>query len=281
MIRFLYGFGTERRGFPRVCGDDPFVLKTPVTIILNQLEDSAFSVFRLIANFGINTALTWLGRTTMRKILPIVVSLTLGMACSMPKRHNPNLLKSEIPYIPEAVPTGPLSEGSLWEDRSMVSDMRASHLNDLVTIRIMESTNAISQANVTTSRDGSNSYTLPGVAAPTNFANPQATATSNAYKGNGTTGRSAVFTTMITARVVKVLHNGNLIFEGCRDIQLNNETQRLYVAGVIDPRRLDKDNSIVSGQVADLRIGYGGAGVVDETLKPGYVSRVLNFIWPF
>ena len=199
----------------------------------------------------------------------------------MPKRHNPNLLKSEIPYIPEAVPTGPLSEGSLWQGRSIVGDLRASHLNDLVTIRIMESTNAISQANVTTNRDGTNSYSLPAVATPANFANPQATATKNAYKGNGTTGRSAVFTTMITARVVKVLQNGNLIFEGSRDIQLNNETQRLYVAGVIDPRRLTKDNSIESGQVADLRIGYGGAGVVDETLKPGYVSRVLNFIWPF
>jgi len=217
----------------------------------------------------------------MRKILPIVLLLTLGMACSLPKRHNPNLLKSEISNIPEPVPTGPLSEGSLWQDRSIVGDLRASRLNDLVTVRISESTNAISQANVTTSRDGSNSYSLPLVATPANFANPQTTTTKNAYQGNGTTGRSAVFTTTITARVVKVLQNGNLIFEGSRDIQLNNETQRLYVAGVLDPRMLTKDNSITSSQVADLRIGYGGAGIVDETLKPGYVSRFLNFIWPF
>ena len=217
----------------------------------------------------------------MRKLLPIVLLLSLGAACSLPKRHNPNLLKSELPYVLEASPAGPLSEGSLWQDRTMVGDLRAGRLNDLVTIRISESTNAISQANVTTSRDGSNAYTLPAVALPTNFTNPETTSTKNAYKGNGTTGRSAVFTTMVTARVVKVLNNGNLIFEGARDIQLNNETQRLYVAGVIDPLMLAKDNSILSGQVSDLRIGYGGSGVVDETLKPGIVSRLLNFVWPF
>jgi flagellar L-ring protein precursor FlgH len=213
----------------------------------------------------------------MRKTLPIVLLLALGAACSMPPRTNPNLLKSELPFIAEVTPTGPLSEGSLWQDRSTVGDLRASRLNDLVTIRISESTNAISRADVTTNRDGSNSLTMPG---PT-FLGGQSTATRNAFKGNGTTGRSAVFTTMVTARVVKVLNNGNLIFEGARDIQLNNETQRLYVAGVIDPLMLAKDNSIMSGHVSDLRIGYGGSGIVDETLKPGVVSRLLNFIWPF
>jgi flagellar L-ring protein precursor FlgH len=81
--------------------------------------------------------------------------------------------------------------------------------------------------------------------------------------------------------VVKVVGNGNLIFEGFRDVQLNNETQRLYVAGMLDPHMLDATNTISSGQVAELRIGYGGQGVIDETLKPGYISRLLAYIWPF
>ncbi|MDR1842120.1 MAG: flagellar basal body L-ring protein FlgH [Holophagales bacterium] len=212
----------------------------------------------------------------MRKILPIVLLLTLGAACSLPQRHNPELLRSELPYIPEMAPTGPLSEGSLWQDRSTVGDLRASRLNDLVTIQISESTSAISSANATTSRAGSNSYAVPLI-----MANAETSASNSDFKGSGTTGRSATFTTTITARVVKVLNNGNLIFEGSRDIQINNETQRLYVAGLIDPRMLSANNLIRSGQVSDLRIGYGGAGIVDETLKPGVVSRLLNFIWPF
>ena len=183
---------------------------------------------------------------------------------------------------------GPLSDGSLWQDRLVTADLRANRVNDLVTIRIVESTSAISKADVTTGRDGTNSLSAPALFGALGAAGvgsgattPKTTATAGKYKGTGSTGRSAVFTTTITARVVRVLGNGNLIFEGLRDIQLNNENQRLYVAGMIDPARLDAANSIASAMVAELRIGYGGQGIVDETLKPGYISRLLNFVWPF
>ena len=220
----------------------------------------------------------------MRKMLPIMLGI-LAIGCSLPKAHDPRVAKSKIPYVEEVPSQGPLSEGSLWRDRPVVGDLRASRLNDLVTIRIAESTNALSKADVATSRDGSNKLGTGGLFGKWmelgTGSDTRSTATTNKYKGNGTTGRSAVFVTTVTARVVKVVGNGNLIFEGFRDIKLNNETQRLYVAGMLDPQRLDKDNSVASSQVGELRVGYGGSGVVDETLKPGYISRLLNFIWPF
>ena len=223
----------------------------------------------------------------MRKMLPIVL-LFVGIGCSIPKRHDPNLVKKPaIPLVDEAPATAPISEGSLWRDRPFVADLRAYRVNDLVTVKISESTNAISKADVTTNRAGSNklsSPTLFGALTSLGIASnsgDKSTSNTNKFAGTGTTGRSATFTTTITARVVKVIGNGNLIVEGYRDIQLNNETQRLYVAGMIDPNRLDGTNTITSGQVAELRIGYGGEGIVDETLKPGYISRLLNFIWPF
>ena len=224
----------------------------------------------------------------MRKMVPIL-GLLVATGCSLPKRHDPNLVRRPaVPFVEEAAPAGPLSEGSLWTDRGVVGDLRASRLNDLVTLRISESTSAISRADVNTSRDGSNKWDAPGLFSrlgdlgiTSGNTGAKTTGTSNKFKGNGTTGRSAVFNTIVTARVVKVLNNGNLIFEGFRDIQLNNETQRLYVAGMLDPQRLDSNNSIASAQVAELRVGYGGRGVVDETLKPGFISRALNFIWPF
>ena len=223
----------------------------------------------------------------MRKMLPIAL-LLMGIGCSIPRRHDPNLLKKPgIPLVEEAPVAQPLSEGSLWRDRPFVADLRAYRVNDLVTLRISESTNAISKADVTTKRAGSNALSSPnlfsalaGFGIGSSIAD-KATSNTNKYAGTGTTGRSATFSTIVTARVVKVIGNGNLIVEGYRDIQLNNETQRLYVAGMIDPNRLDGANSIASGQVAELRIGYGGEGVVDETLKPGYISRLLNYIWPF
>ncbi len=224
----------------------------------------------------------------MRKTLPILL-LSAVVGCSLPKQHDPALTrKPRIPYPEEVAPQGPLSEGSLWRDRSLTADMRARYLNDLVTVRITESTSALSKADVDTSRDGSNSLSAPSLfarfgseALGSGSTSAKTTATKNAYKGAGTTGRSAAMNTTITARVVRVLQNGNVIFEGFRDIQINNERQRLYVAGLLDPNRLDSSNSISSAQVSELHIGYGGVGVVDETLKPGFISRLLNYVWPF
>jgi flagellar L-ring protein precursor FlgH len=226
----------------------------------------------------------------MRYLLPIPLGLAV-VGCSIPKTHDPNLTsRPQIPFVEEGPAPAPLSDGSLWRDRLTVADLRAHRLNDLVTIKVAETTTATSKADVTTARAGSNTLTAPslfsrlaslgvgsGAAATDGFK----TGTTNKYAGNGVTDRSAVFTTTITARVVKVLGNGNLIFEGFRDIHLNNEKQRLYVAGMLDPARLDTTNTITSAQVAELHVGYGGQGVVDETLKPGYISRFLSYVWPF
>jgi flagellar L-ring protein precursor FlgH len=208
----------------------------------------------------------------------------------MPAAHDPERdAHPKIPYQ-EGVSQTPLSDGSLWQDRLMMSDLRARRLNDLVTIRVTESTTATLKGDLATSRAGANSYNATGLLsriATLGFGGGSAvsstptTANTNTFKGAGNTDRSAAFTTTITARVVKVLGNGNLVVEGYRDIQLNNETERMYVAGMVQPEMLDVNDSIASSQVAELKVAYGGKGVVDETTKPGYISRLLNFIWPF
>jgi flagellar L-ring protein precursor FlgH len=213
------------------------------------------------------------------------------VGCSLPEAHDKNLQnKPKIPYEEDAITQTPLSDGSLWQDRMIVADLRARRINDLVTIVINEATTATVKGDLSTSRVGANSYGASGIlariatlgiAGGNAATSTPTTSTNNTYAGAGNTDRSATINTTITARVVKVLGNGNLIFEGYRDIQLNNETQRLYVAGMVNPVFLDVNNSIGSGQVAELKVGYGGQGVVDETTKPGYVSRLLNFIWPF
>jgi len=94
-------------------------------------------------------------------MLPIAL-LLMGIGCSIPKRHDPNLVKKPaIPLVEEAPTTAPISEGSLWRDRPFVADLRAYRVNDLVTVKISESTNAISKADVTTNRAGSNKLSQP------------------------------------------------------------------------------------------------------------------------
>jgi flagellar L-ring protein precursor FlgH len=225
----------------------------------------------------------------------LVMAMFICLGCSLPKASNPELInKTSIPYLDEMTrPPSSSSDGSLWQDRSMVADLRARGINDLVTIRITESTSAKLKGDVATSRVGANSLKatsylsklVPRDGTATSATTPPSststTSTNTSFKGNGTTDRSEVFSSTITTRVVKVLNNGNLIVEGYRDIQLNNETQRLYISGMVNPAQLDTNSSISSSQVAELRLLYGGKGVVDETTKPGYLSRMINLAWPF
>jgi len=61
----------------------------------------------------------------MRKMLPIIL-LVAGLGCSLPKRHDENLVKKPaIPMVDEAPTAPPLNEGSLWRDHPMISDLRA------------------------------------------------------------------------------------------------------------------------------------------------------------
>lgn len=229
----------------------------------------------------------------MRKHL-VAMAVLMSLGCSLPKVGNPSLInKPSIPYQEGSARLSATSDGSLWQDRSMVADPRARAVNDLVTIRIAESTSAKLKGGVATNRAGANALKATSFLSklvPRDGTTPSAagtpsststTSTNTSFKGAGTTDRTAVFTSTITTRVVKVLSNGNLIVEGYRDIQLNNETQRLYIEGMINPAQLDSNSSISSSQVAELRLLYGGKGVVDETTKPGYLSRMINLVWPY
>ena len=217
----------------------------------------------------------------MRYFLPILFGI-LALGCYPPQAVSKH---PKIPYIEDGPAPPALSDGSLWQDRMVVADLHAYRINDLVTIHIKEDTNAKSATNVNTAKDGSPGSDAPGEKrekpGPGAPKETKPAPVSAKYKGSGTTTRSANFTTTITARVVKVLGNGNLIFEGLRDIQLNHETQRLYIAGMVDPARLDTFNGINSDMVAELRLGYGGHGLNDDPVKPGYISQLLHYIWPF
>ena len=88
-------------------------------------------------------------------------------------------------------------------------------------------------------------------------------------------------TATVAARVVNVLPDGLLRIEGARQTKVNNETQYLVVAGLIRSRDVASDNSVLSTQIADAQISYYGEGVIADKQKPGWLTRLLDNIWPF
>ena len=101
------------------------------------------------------------------------------------------------------------------------------------------------------------------------------------FKCAGTTSRKESMTAQMSARVVSVLPNGDLVIRGSREIKVNYEKQYMLLQGIVRPSDISADNTVLSSYIADARIEYIGKGVVSDKQRPGWLSRILDKIWPF
>ncbi len=62
---------------------------------------------------------------------------------------------------------------------------------------------------------------------------------------------------------------------------MNAETQYIVITGVIRPEDITADNLVESQYIADARIVYTGNGVINEKMRPGWLTRVADWAWPF
>lgn len=192
-------------------------------------------------------------------------------------------------------------EGSLFSESApmdLFSDMKARRVGDIVTINIVETSKASKNANTATGRNNSVNAginSLLGYEDPTKIKGvgsvfsqigmnvPAGIDASykSSFSGTGSTARNESMTAKMSARVVQVLPNGNLVIRGSQEILVNNEKQYITVQGVARPADITADNTILSTYLADARIDYRGQGDLSRKQREGWLSRLLDVIWPF
>lgn len=182
--------------------------------------------------------------------------------------------------------------GSVWHGQltSLFSDQRARNVGDILTVKITEISQASESATTDTSRQSQTVAQVPnffgienhGIGPWKNTANLINTNTPyNNFQGAGATTRTGSLSATITVRVMEVLPNGNLAIEGKREIYVNNEKKEILLQGIVRPRDIAFDNSVLSTQVADAKVKYTGIGVVAEKQRPGWGQRLFDYLWPF
>ncbi len=168
----------------------------------------------------------------------------------------------------------------------LAADPRARQVNDLVTVRVIENITASGTADSAVNKKSSASAgvpnlfgvesKLPSKISPGSLAN---TTAGTDFKGGGTTNRAGMLSATMTARVAEVLPNGDFVLEGVREIEINGDFQIVVLNGVVRPMDIARDNSVVSTQVGQLSIRYFGRGLMKDSLKPGWLIRILNKIF--
>ena len=187
----------------------------------------------------------------------------------------------------------PAARGGLWQEQTspcLFRDLRAYRVGDLVTVNIVETSKATKKANTKTARQSSIDAGISNLLGyegrfpfPSEFQNEAMfkAAMKNGFDGSGETSRDETMTASITARVMEVAPNGNLLIRGSRQIRVNNENQYITLTGLIRPVDISPDNTVLSSFVADAHIEYAGRGAVSDKQQPGWLMRAVDFVWPF
>lgn len=228
----------------------------------------------------------------MKHFIILLLSATLLTSCAKPQEHIVN-----IPEPLEEVQTDTnkaASDGSLWpgEQHSLYADNKARTTGDMLTITIVEKASASKEASTDSGRSSSLSASIPnflGLENSTTLAqNPNIDLATllkadfaNSFKGNGKTVRKEDLVASLTTQVIQVYPNGNLKIRGGKEVQVNDETQVIYLTGIVRPVDIMANNTIDSSHVLNARISYTGKGAISDKQSPGWMTRAIDNVWPF
>lgn len=182
------------------------------------------------------------------------------------------------------------SPGAIWSPDAIYAnlgmDLRASHVNDMVTILVTEKASAVATGDVKTQRQSTAQSAITAAGGLTRASGPWAnlakTNTNTQLQGTGTTSRGATLTATVSARVIDVLPNGYLVVEGIKHVQVNSENQVITIRGVVRPVDLDFTNTIPSDRVAQMELQVNGKGVIGDSIhRPWFLYRLLLGLLPF
>ncbi|MBA3014480.1 MAG: flagellar basal body L-ring protein FlgH [Proteobacteria bacterium] len=230
----------------------------------------------------------------MKRPALLLIFLTALTGCVTRTATAPPVMpeRNSLPMMEEKIPQP--SEGAIYSAKSknLYQDNRARQIGDIVLVKIVETSSGKKTAETKTSRDSS---LTGGISSLFGFEQslltkggthtPSLTSLNadmaNSFQGKGETKRDSTVTATISAKVIDVTMDGNLLIQGYREIRINNETQHIIISGMVRPTDISQDNSILSSHIADARIEYSGTGALASKQQPGWLTNVLDVVWPF
>ena len=180
-----------------------------------------------------------------------------------------------------------VANGSIYQaaySRPLFEDRKARFVGDTLTVTITESTSASTKSNDNVSRSGSISASvdpMKGVLGNTFEGMSLGAKSANTFAGKGDASNNNVFSGTMTATVIEVLPNGNLLISGEKQVAIGHEQEYVRVSGVVNPAFVDSANTIPSSKIADARIEYKSAGQISDAQVMGWLARFFLSVLPF
>ncbi len=216
----------------------------------------------------------------------VLLGLMVSCALVPPKRGETDYAPVQPPVLsPRAQTNGAIYQAGY--DVTLFEDIKAKRVGDILTILLVEQTDAKKSANTATSRDTEVSIPDPTLLGGTveiggrNILNNSLSSENN-FKGDGDSSQSNKLDGNITVSVVEVLPNGNLVVQGEKWISINQGDEYIRLQGIVRPIDIRTDNTVFSTQVGNILINYGGTGTLANSNRKGWLAEFFTSVfWPY
>ncbi|WP_443018547.1 flagellar basal body L-ring protein FlgH [Sphingobium sp. Leaf26] len=191
-------------------------------------------------------------------------------------------------YMPTvAQPIAPAANGSIFQASMgytpLTSGARATTVGDIITIVLVERTQASKTTSADTARNGSVGLTPPTTGILSKLISPTDIGASgqNTFTGKGGASQSNALTGEITVTIAAVYPNGTMLVKGEKALTLNRGDEFIQISGLVRQADIAPDNRIASTRVADAKIIYKGKGEIANASRQGWFQRFFSAISPF
>ncbi|MEL0322197.1 MAG: flagellar basal body L-ring protein FlgH [Gammaproteobacteria bacterium] len=224
------------------------------------------------------------------RLFSLMISVLTLAGCAAQQVAGPSPEYAPVvpqPKIASSVPTGSIFSPSNAD--SWFGEKKTYQVGDVITVLLSESMNgsasATNEASRETSTDVLTAAQIARIGSPGGLLldsqNGTPIDTTVSSSGSGATGQSASLTGTMTAQVLEVFPNGNLMIRGEKIVNFSTGSEVIQVKGIIRPQDIQPDNTVQSKRIASAQISYKGTGQNANASRTPWGTNLLMAIWPF
>nr|WP_223296770.1 flagellar basal body L-ring protein FlgH [Thiorhodovibrio frisius] len=200
---------------------------------------------------------------------------------------DPDFLAASAPApLPQQYNNGAIFQAA--QSRGLFEDYKARQVGDLLNVILIEKTDASKTAKTSATKDSNVDIDVARLdfnGTPVSPLGSLVGINSDAkrsFDGQGDSEQSNSLEGNISVTVAEVLPNGNLVIQGEKWLGLNQGKEYVRLRGIVRPVDITAENTVLSTQVGDVQIYYGGTGAVADSNAMGWIMRFfISAIMPF
>lgn len=188
------------------------------------------------------------------------------------------------PALPIDIPPPPQKNGSIYQAgyaMHLYNDKVASHIGDVLTVKLEESTRGEYRAKTKTDKKASLNYPTPTLFGQSVPDLEVQTNTEQQFDSKGDSDQSDRLVGVMSVTVVQVLNNGNLVVQGEKRLTMNQGNKIMRLRGIVRQVDIEPNNEISSQKIADARITYEAGGQAGYATRGGLMTKLFNRFAPY